>query len=166
MSPISENETIDYKQSLSVGANGSGKSSVLQAIVFGLMGDPKHIGRFTKPKEFIRKDCNKAVINVTLANTGDNAFKPEEYGETITIQRTITESNSSYTIKGAKQRDAPTAKKAKDIRDEIKRMLDKFQIQVDSPIVILHQEIAKEMLKVESPKALYRNTSFLTSNLL
>ena len=35
-------------------------------------------------------------------------------------------------------------RKSKEAKDECKRILDKFQIQVDSPIVILQQDEAKE----------------------
>ena len=44
----------------------------------------------------------------------------------------------------------------KDAKDECQRILEKFQIQVESPIVILQQDEAKEMLKVESADKLYK----------
>ena len=47
-------------------------------------------------------------------------------------------------------------RKSKDAKEECLRILEKFQIQVDSPIVILQQDEAKEMLKVESADKLYK----------
>jgi len=137
------------------GSNGSGKSSILQALVLGLMGESKHIKRYSKVSEFVKKDCSRAVIQVTLRNTGEEAYKPELYGPSLTFQRTITENGtSSYLLKDSNMKDV--VRKSKEAKDECKRILDKFQIQVDSPIVILQQDEAKELLKIESPQQLYR----------
>ena len=39
-------------------------------------------------------------MTVTLRNTGDDAFKPDVYGQSLTFQRTITENGtSSYLLK-------------------------------------------------------------------
>ena len=48
-----------------------------------------------------------------------------------------------------------TVLKNKDAREEGKRILDCFRINVDNPIVILQQEEAKQLLRVESPVSLY-----------
>ena len=136
------------------GQNGAGKSSVLQGIVLGLLGETKNIKRFNKVSEFIKKGSSKAVIQVTLSNVGEDAYKPEIFGKSITFQRTINESGSSaYLLKGENLEDV--ARKSKTAKDECKRILEKFQIQLDSPIVVLHQDEAKEMLKMESPDKLY-----------
>jgi len=136
------------------GKNGSGKSSVLQGLVLGLCGESKSTKRFSKVSEFIKKDTNKATIQVTLRNTGEDAYKPDIFGESVTFQRTITESgSSSYSLKDHNGKD--TGKKSKEAKDECKRILDQFQIQVESPIVVLQQDEAKEMLKIESPDKLY-----------
>ena len=136
------------------GQNGAGKSSVLQGIVLGLLGETKNIKRFNKVTEFIKKGCNKTVIQVTLSNVGEDAYKPEVFGKSITFQRTINESGTSaYLLKDENLEDI--ARKSKSAKDECKRILDRFQIQLDSPIVVLHQDEAKEMLKMESPDKLY-----------
>ena len=137
------------------GQNGAGKSSVLQGLVLGLLGETKHIKRFSKVSEFIKKGTNKCVIQVTLSNKGDDAYKPELYGSSITFQRTISDAGTSaYLLKDEGLKDI--VRKSKDAKEECKRILDKFQIQLDSPIVILHQDEAKEMLKMESPDKLYK----------
>ena len=39
-------------------------------------------------------------MTVTLRNTGEDAFKPDVYGQSLTFQRTITENGtSSYLLK-------------------------------------------------------------------
>ena len=58
------------------GANGSGKSSVMQGISLGLLGETKSTKRFAKVSEFIKKDESRAVIQVTLRNMGEEAYKP------------------------------------------------------------------------------------------
>ena len=136
------------------GQNGAGKSSVLQGIVLGLLGETKNIKRFNKVTEFIKKGCSKTVIQVTLSNVGEDAYRPETFGKSITFQRTINESGTSaYLLKDENLEDV--ARKSKNAKDECRRILDKFQIQLDSPIVVLHQDEAKEMLKMESPDKLY-----------
>merc|ERR1712098_21469 len=87
-------------------------------------------------------------------NEGEDAYKSEVYGPSITFQRTINENGqSSVFIKDHRQN---VVKKAtKDAREEGKRILENFRINTDNPIAILQQEEAKELLKVESPEALY-----------
>ena len=47
----------------------------------------------------------KAVIEVTLSNEGEDAFKPDEYGKSITFIRTINQSGqSSVVLKDAQGR--------------------------------------------------------------
>ena len=126
----------NHRVNFVTGQNGSGKSSVLQGLVLGLLGESKHIKRFSKVSEFIKKDASRAVIQVTLRNTGEDSYKEELYGKSVTFQRTINESGTSaYLLKDENMRDV--VRKSKEAKDECKRILDKFQIQVDSPIVIL-----------------------------
>jgi len=137
------------------GANGSGKSSVLQALVLGLNGEVKGMGRYQKAKDFIKKDSPKAIIQITLCNTGEDSFKPDTYRNEIIVQRSISETFSDFTIKG-KDEGALNIMRGREAKEEIQRLLDKLQIQVNNPIAILHQEVAKDMLKVESPQSLYK----------
>lgn len=115
-------------------------------------------------------------FQVTLRNAGEEAYKPELYGESITFQRTINESGTSaYLLKDENMKDV--VRKSREAKEECKRVLDKFQIQVnsrlqsqilpylpvlplvlqvDSPIVILQQDEAKEMLNINSGDKLYK----------
>ena len=68
---------------------------------------------------------------------------------------------SSVFIKDQRQN---VVKKNKEAREEGKRILECFRINTENPIAILQQEEAKELLKVESPGALY--TFFQKSTLL
>jgi chromosome segregation ATPase len=46
------------------GQNGSGKSSVLQGLVLGLLADSKHTKRYNKLQDFIQKGHNRAIVQV------------------------------------------------------------------------------------------------------
>ena len=120
------------------GVNSSGKSSVLQGLVLGLLADSKHTKRYNKLQDFIQKGYNRATVQVTLKNEGEDAYKSEVYGSSITFQRTINDNGqSSVLIKDHKQN---VVKKAtKDAREEGKRILDNFRINTDNPIAILQQ---------------------------
>ena len=41
-------------------------------------------------RSFVREGAQKATVVVTLRNTGHDAFRPEEFGPTIVVERTIT----------------------------------------------------------------------------
>ena len=46
------------------GVNGSGKSSVLQGLVVGLLADSKHTKRYKKLQDFIMRGQSRAVVQV------------------------------------------------------------------------------------------------------
>jgi structural maintenance of chromosomes protein 5 len=50
-----------------IGANGVGKSTVLNAICLGLGGDPKLLGRADDIRSFVRHGCTTASIEITVA---------------------------------------------------------------------------------------------------
>ena len=126
----------------------------ITGLVLGLLADSKHTKRYTKLQDFIMKGERKAEIMITLKNEGEDAWKPEQYGDSIIFQRTFWESGqTSVVIKNANKEGV--VKKNKEAREEGKRILQCFRINTDNPIAILQQEEAKELLKVESPEALY-----------
>lgn len=43
--------------------------------------------------------CSYAVVHVEMKNQGEDAFKPEIYGDIIIIERRITDSASSTVLK-------------------------------------------------------------------
>lgn len=51
-----------------VGANGTGKSTILNAICLGLGGDPKLLGRADDLREFIMHDKDRAEVLIELQN--------------------------------------------------------------------------------------------------
>ena len=136
------------------GDNGSGTSSILQGLVIGRLADSRHTKRYSKLQDFIQKDYQRALVQVTLRNEGEDAYRPEVYGKSITFQRTINENGSSAVFILDENMDK-VLKKTREARDEGKRILELFRINTDNPIAILQQEEAKELLRVESPGNLY-----------
>jgi chromosome segregation ATPase len=56
-------------------------------------------GRQASAKTFIKTNCDRAELSLTLSNVGEEAFKPQEYGSSITIERKISKDGvSSYRL--------------------------------------------------------------------
>ena len=135
------------------GKNGSGKSSLLQAIVLGLMSGTKHVGRYSRLGDFVRKGARKATIAVTLHNTGDEAYRQDRYGATITFRRTISlQGLSTLELDDWKGSMIVSGRAA---LQEAANILRTLNIQLENPLTILQQDHAKEMLQVEKPEKLY-----------
>ncbi|OAY78563.1 Structural maintenance of chromosomes protein 6B [Ananas comosus] len=101
------------------GQNGSGKSAILTAlcVAFGY-----------------------AAIFVEMKNQGEDAFKPEVYGNLIIIERRITESTSSLVLKDHQGR------KVAHRRDDLQELIEHFNIDVENPCVIMSQDKSREFL--------------------
>jgi len=110
-----------------IGENGSGKSSVLQAMVLGLLGKSKVTSRFSKLGDFVRKDCQKSVIETSLCNEGEDAWDPKTYGNTIIVQRTIYASNANKLLL-QNWKGETVFQEEKKARDELSRIRHKFDI--------------------------------------
>ena len=121
--------------------------------MLGLFADTKYTKRYTKIADFVQKGERSADIKITLRNEGEDAYRQEKYGPSITFHRRILQSSQSYV--SILSSDKNVVVKNKEAREEGKRILDNFRINTDNPIVILQQEEAKELLKVENPTSLY-----------
>ena len=92
------------------------------------------------------------MVQVTLRNEGEEGYKPEFFGDKITFKRTISDKGASaVSIVGESSR----AVSGRAAREEGARIQKAFNISVDNPIVILQQEQAKELLRMESSEKLY-----------
>ncbi|KAG5013810.1 hypothetical protein JHK82_025944 [Glycine max] len=81
------------------GQNGSGKSAILTALCVAFGCRAKGTQRASTLKDFIKTGATTAVIQVEIQNEGEDAFKPEIYGPVIIVERRISESTSSTTLK-------------------------------------------------------------------
>ena len=131
-----------------VGRNGSGKSAILTALTVGLGARANVTSRGASVKGFIKKGKNTATIEVTLLNNGPMAYKPEVYGNAITVFRNIGNS-STYKIKNWKGEVISTK------RNELDNILRAMNIQIDNPISILNQDISRTFLISSKPEEKY-----------
>ncbi|KFZ64173.1 Structural maintenance of chromosomes protein 6, partial [Podiceps cristatus] len=134
-----------------VGNNGSGKSSVLTALIVGLGGKATATNRGSSLKMFVRDGENSADISITLRNQGRDAFKPEAYGSSIIVnQRINLDGSRNYRLK-SKSGTLISSKK-----EELIGILDHFNIQVDNPVSVLTQEMSKHFLQSKNEGDKYK----------
>ncbi|KIR42916.1 hypothetical protein I307_05081 [Cryptococcus deuterogattii 99/473] len=146
--------TVDFgpRMNFVVGHNGSGKSAVLTAIAVALGGKANLTGRGTGLKDLIRTGADRAVITITLTNSGDSAYRPEVYNPSIVIERTIHSNGSSgYKFKASKD-----GKIIANKRSELTSISDYFNINIDSPLTILTQDQSRSFLQNADPSKLYK----------
>nr|XP_033793150.1 LOW QUALITY PROTEIN: structural maintenance of chromosomes protein 6 [Geotrypetes seraphini] len=124
-----------------VGNNGSGKSAVLTALIVGLGGKATATNRGSSLKGFVKYGQSSADVSITLRNRGEDAFKPEVYGDSIIVQQHITQEGArTYKLK------SKTGQSVSSKKEELIAILDHFNIQVDNPVSVLTQEMSKHFL--------------------
>ncbi|NXK04234.1 SMC6 protein, partial [Herpetotheres cachinnans] len=134
-----------------VGNNGSGKSSILTALIVGLGGKATATNRGSSLKMFVRDGETSADISITLRNQGRDAFKPEVYGGSIIVNQHINlDGSRSYRLK-SKSGTLISSKK-----EELIGILDHFNIQVDNPVSVLTQEMSKHFLQSKNEGDKYK----------
>uniref|UniRef100_A0A8C6VT87 Structural maintenance of chromosomes protein 6 n=1 Tax=Naja naja TaxID=35670 RepID=A0A8C6VT87_NAJNA len=134
-----------------VGNNGSGKSAVLTALIVGLGGKAIVTNRGSSLKVFVKDGQSSADVSITLRNRGEDAFKPEQYGDCITINQHITsEGHRSYKLK------SNTGNLISSKKEELTAILDHFNIQVDNPVSVLTQEMSKQFLQSKNEGDKYK----------
>ncbi|EEE69205.1 structural maintenance of chromosomes protein 6B [Oryza sativa Japonica Group] len=122
------------------GQNGSGKSAVLTALCIAFGSRAKSTQRAAALKDFIKTDCSYAAIIVDINNQGEDAFKPEVYGDLVRLERRITESSSSMFLKDQHGR------KVAHRKDDLIEIIEHFNIDVENPCVIMSQDKSREFL--------------------
>ena len=132
------------------GRNGSGKSSILVAITVGLGSSSRVSGRGSNIANLIKDGKQKATIVIQIAN-GEGGYMRQRYGDTITVTRKLTRGGTSkFEIKDFPGKSNPSV-----VRAELDRILGYFNIQVDNPCSIMHQDIAKEFIGTSTPEGKY-----------
>jgi hypothetical protein len=75
--------------------NNLGKSAIAAAIQLCLGSNTHDTGRASKVDGMITEGSNGlAILRVTLLNEGPDAYKAENYGNRITVERRITKGSS------------------------------------------------------------------------
>ncbi|XP_063151213.1 structural maintenance of chromosomes protein 5 isoform X2 [Candoia aspera] len=73
-----------------VGANGTGKSSIVCAICLGLAGKPSFIGRADKVGHYVKRGCKKGTVEIEVYKKPKNV--------TITREISVTNNQSTWFI--------------------------------------------------------------------
>lgn len=145
------------------GQNGSGKSAILAALQVCLGAGARRTHRARNLRDLVRKEsgenCTGAKVRVTLLNRGADGFKPEIYGDRISVERSIS-LGSGYN--GYKLLDASGKERSRSKKD-LDAMLDQLNIQVENPVAVLDQEEAKKFLtgKAEDKYAFFTKATEL-----
>ncbi|XP_041656098.1 structural maintenance of chromosomes protein 5 isoform X2 [Cheilinus undulatus] len=112
-----------------IGANGTGKSSIVCAICLGLAGKPAILGRGDKVGGYVKRGCSKGAIEIELYKSGGN----------IVINREIiAENNQSVWTLNGKHCNQKT------VEEEVRAL----QIQVSNLCQFLPQEKVGEFAKM------------------
>ena len=142
-----------------VGQNGSGKSAVLAALIVAMGVKARATDRATSMKQLIRSGCRSSKVAVTLRNEGPDAFRPDLYGDTITIERSITQNGGGMRLLNGRTHQVVSTQ-----RQELERILDQFNIDVGNPCAVMQQESAKKFL--HSGSGLDKYKFFMKATLL
>ena len=109
------------------------QSAVLSAIVFGLGGHASTSNRGKSNKGLIRNGQSSAKVEITMYNQGEDAYRHEVYGDSITIVRSVGASGGGgYNLKDHRK----LVVQDKKVKEEVDRIMSHFSIQVDNPIAV------------------------------
>lgn len=128
-----------------IGPNGTGKSTMVAAIILGLGGNPKVVGRGTKISEYVKHNCDSATINIILQDEREDKF--------IRVTREFdTQDRSWWRLDNKKVK-----------LDQVLKCIQKFNIQVNNLCQFLPQDRVQDFAKLnkqdllkETQKALCR----------
>jgi len=133
------------------GKNGSGKSAILTAIVLCLGGKASATNRGGRLQDFIKGGKDHASIVCKIRNQGDGAYMPEEYGQTIQIERHFSRAGASgFKLKSEKGRIISTK------RSDLDDICDHFALQIDNPMNVLSQDQARQFISTSSASEKYK----------
>ncbi|OQR78632.1 structural maintenance of chromosomes protein 6-like, partial [Tropilaelaps mercedesae] len=116
----------------------------------GLGGKTGATNRGNRTAGFIQTGKSSARIEITLANRGTHAYKPDEFGPSITVTRTLRQTSAQYEIRSHDRRVVSTK------HEDLQTILRHLNIQVDNPIVVLNQETSRNFLQSKSAKDKYQ----------
>lgn len=92
-----------------------------------------------------------ATIIVRIKNQGDGAYMPNEYGKSIIVERSFSKSGTSgFKIKSEAGKIISTKK------GDLDAITDYFNLQIDNPMNVLSQDMARQFLSSSSPAEKYK----------
>ncbi|KAK4041005.1 P-loop containing nucleoside triphosphate hydrolase protein [Parachaetomium inaequale] len=134
-----------------VGENGSGKSAILTAITLCLGGKASSTNRGGSLKSFVKEGCERAVLAVKIKNRGQDAYKPDIYGESVIVERHFSKTGSSgFKVKTALGQTHSVKKQ------EVDELVEYYALQVDNPLNVLSQDNARQFLNASTKIQKYK----------
>lgn len=119
-----------------IGPNGTGKSTIVAAIILGLGGSPKTVGRGTKVSGYVKHDCTEAEISIYLQGNSENEY--------IKLVRQFTiDEKSTWKIN-----DKKCSSK------EFMQFIKQFNVQVDNLCQFLPQDRVQDFAKMNKQELL------------
>ncbi|KAK4156431.1 hypothetical protein C8A00DRAFT_30717 [Chaetomidium leptoderma] len=134
-----------------VGENGSGKSAILTAITLCLGGKASSTNRGGSLKSFVKEGCDRAVLIVKIKNQGQDAYRPEIYGESVIVERHFSKTGTSgFKVKTALGQVYSVKKQ------EVDELVEYYALQVDNPLNVLSQDNARQFLNSSTKVQKYK----------
>lgn len=92
-----------------------------------------------------------SMLSVKIKNTSVSAYQHEVYGDTIIVERHITRSgSSSYKLKSS------TGRLISNRKVDLEEICDYFALQIDNPMNVLTQDMARQFLNNSTPLEKYK----------
>lgn len=134
-----------------VGENGSGKSAILTAITLCLGGKASSTNRGGSLKSFVKEGTEKSVLIVKIKNEGQDAYRHDVYGDSISVERHFSKSgSSSFKVKTA------TGQIVSNKKSEVEEIVEYYALQVDNPLNVLSQDNARQFLNSSTKQQKYK----------
>ncbi|MCJ1432580.1 Structural maintenance of chromosomes protein 6 [Xylographa pallens] len=134
-----------------IGHNGSGKSAVLTAITICLGGKASSTNRAGNLKAFIKEGQEQCVLSIKLKNAGEAGYSQDVYGNSIIVERHFSRAGTSgFKLKSASGKIISTR------RADLEDISDYFALQIDNPMTILTQDMARQFLNNSTPQEKYK----------
>ena len=134
-----------------VGENGSGKSAILTALTLCLGGKASSTNRGGSLKSFVKEGCDRAVLAVKIKNRGQDAYKPEIYGESVIVERHFSKTGTSgFKVKTVLGQTYSIKKQ------EVDELVEYYALQVDNPLNVLSQDNARQFLNASTKVQKYK----------
>jgi structural maintenance of chromosomes protein 6 len=100
---------------------------------------------------FSTNGTRSSTLCVRIKNTSDSAYQHEVYGDSIIVERYISRSGaSSYKIKSV------TGRVISNRKADLEEICDYFALQIDNPMNVLTQDMARQFLNNSSPTEKYK----------
>ncbi|KAL7951181.1 P-loop containing nucleoside triphosphate hydrolase protein [Trichoderma barbatum] len=134
-----------------VGENGSGKSAVLTALTLCLGGKASDTNRGGSLKSFVKEGREQGSLVVKIKNAGSDAYQPDIYGSSITVERHFSKSGTSgFRIKTEQGKVVSTKKQ------EVDEISEWYALQIGNPLTVLSQDNARQFLNAATPAQKYK----------